>query len=171
MKTVLAAAIVSLLTSVHAFDAVTVSKQTWFGWPDNCEDGYTQGCGNNDVAYSCAGRNYKAGGDGSFNNPLTYATKKNGNLHKPCEVAWFPYLKKYLVMSDICTGCDDNQIDIWIGNGDGGQDELNCEVNSPSGGGHKLIRNGASNHETNTNALWSSSKRCQVSKNVYPDGN
>ena len=111
---------------------------------------------------------------------LTYATKKGGNLHSPCEITWFPYLEKYLVMQDICTGCDDNQIDIWIGNGDGGQAELNCENNSPSGNGHKLIRDGSSSHsansmfrsvihkmvaQTNTvvaNALWSSSGGCQV---------
>lgn len=46
-------------------------------------------------------------------------------------------------MSDICTGCDDDQIDIWIGDGDGGQAEEDCENNSPSGSGHYLIRGGS----------------------------
>lgn len=68
----------------------------------------------------------------------------------------FPYLEKYLVMQDICTECDDDQIDIWIGNGDGGQAETNCEINSPSGGGHKLIRNGASTHSANSKLTWNS---------------
>ena len=67
MKTTLVA-LGAFLTSVNAYTAVTVSQQTWFGWPDNCEDGYTQGCGNNDVAYNCLGRGYKAKGDGSYAN-------------------------------------------------------------------------------------------------------
>ncbi|WPH01378.1 Hypothetical protein R9X50_00422300 [Acrodontium crateriforme] len=153
------------VTAAPASTTVTVSQQTWFGWPDNCEDGYTQGCGNNDVAYNCNGRNYKAGGDGSHSNPLTYATKKGGSLHTPCEITYFPYLRKYLIMSDICTGCDDKQIDIWIGDGDGGQAELNCENDSPSGNGHKLTRQPSSSLATNTNALWNGG--CHVSSNVY----
>ncbi|KAF2753783.1 hypothetical protein EJ05DRAFT_514718 [Pseudovirgaria hyperparasitica] len=171
MKATIATILATVLATAQAYDAVTVSKQTWFGYPDNCLDGYHAGCGNNQVAYSCVGRGARAGGDGSYDKPLTYATKKGGSLHKPCEITWFPYLKKYLVMADICTGCNDKQIDIWIGDGDGGQAELNCENNSPSGGGHKLIRDGSNGHSPNTNKLWSSSGGCKVSQNVYPDGN
>lgn len=122
------------------------------------------------VAYSCGGRS-KAGGDGSYGNPLSYATAKGSFLHKPCEITWFPYLQKYLVMQDICAGCSDSQIDIWIGNGNGGQAELNCENNSPAGNGHKLIRDGSNSHSPNTNALWSNGGGCQVKNNVYPDAN
>lgn len=122
--------------------------------PDNSESSST--------AYDCSGRGYTAGGDGSFNNPLTYATASGSSLHSPCEVTWFPYLEKYLVMQDTCAGCEDLQIDVWIGNGNGGQSELNCENNSPSGNGHKLIRYGSSSHNANTNALWSKNGGCQV---------
>jgi hypothetical protein len=121
---------------------------------------------------------------------LTYATKAGSSLHKPCEITWFPYLKKYLVMADTCTGCSDKQIDIWIGDGNGGQAETDCENNSPSGGGHHLIRDGSHGHKANStfmmfilctlailanveiaNALWSKSKGCQVKQNIYPKGN
>jgi hypothetical protein len=187
MKPTSLLAILAAATTASASDSVAIASQTWFGWPDNCQDGYTQGCGNNNVAYNCAGRDTKAGGDSSFSNPLTYATKEGGPLHKPCDVTWFPYLKKYLVMQDICTGCKDRQIDIWIGNGDGGQPQLDCEVNSPSGGGHHLIRKPANSHHANSkisiinpprrladhssllaNALWSERGGCRVSQNVYP---
>jgi hypothetical protein len=74
-------------------------------------------------------------------------------------------------MEDICADCSASQIDIWIGNGNGGGAEINCENNAPSGNGHKLIRDGSNSHLANTNALWSSGGGCQVKNNVYPDAN
>jgi len=61
-----------LLSAVAAFNAITASacstqqvKQTFYGWPDNDPAGPA-------IAYDC-GRDYTAGGSGTYDNPLTFA--------------------------------------------------------------------------------------------------
>lgn len=69
---------------------------TFYGAPDNDPPGPA-------TAYSCGGRNYVAGGTGTYANPLTFATVPGE--YTTCEIVYFPYLRKYLRMEDSCADC------------------------------------------------------------------
>jgi len=75
--------------------AVSNVKMTFYGYPDNDPPGAA-------TAYNC-GRNYKAGGTGTFSDPLTFATAPG--QYNQCEVIYSSYLKKYLRMEDSCATC------------------------------------------------------------------
>ncbi len=72
------------------------------------------------TAYDCGyGRSYTAGGNGSYANPLMFATAP-GEFDK-CEIIWDPYTKKYLIFQDTCAACIADwkkgirHIDLWLG--------------------------------------------------------
>jgi len=83
------------LNSVAVACTTESSKITFYGEPDNSPPG----C---DTAYDC-GNGFKAGGVGTFDNPLTFASSLDN--FKKCEKVYFPYLKKYLIMQDDCVQC------------------------------------------------------------------
>ncbi|KAA8649449.1 hypothetical protein EYZ11_007760 [Aspergillus tanneri] len=98
---------------------------TFYGYADNDPPGA-------DIAYDC-GRGYKAGGTGTYNDPLTFATAP-GEFAK-CDIIYLPYLQKYLRFEDECEQCTSDykdgklHIDIWTGptNSNGGSKLLKCE--------------------------------------------
>ncbi|KAF3770324.1 hypothetical protein M406DRAFT_29558, partial [Cryphonectria parasitica EP155] len=117
--------VATTFTLAQSCSTVT-SEITFYGEPDNSPSG----C---DIAYDC-GRGYTAGGDGSYTDPLTFASSPDE--FTPCQVVYVPYLKKYLRMEDQCEQCIDDwpgkyHIDIWTSpNNDcvnGGTDQINCE--------------------------------------------
>lgn len=69
---------------------------TFYGWPDNSPPGAG-------VAHNCGGRNYKAGGIGTYDDPVTIATAP-GEL-KTCEIVYLPFLTKYGRYEDDCEQC------------------------------------------------------------------
>lgn len=74
------------------------STVTFYGSPDN------DPAWSNATAYDCGdGRGYTAGGDGSFLNPLSFATADEE--YKRCEIVYLPYIKKYLIHDDYCQTC------------------------------------------------------------------
>ncbi|KAI6080653.1 hypothetical protein F4821DRAFT_265706 [Hypoxylon rubiginosum] len=90
-------------------------KMTFYGYPDNCDPtGCYSSPEGNYVAYDCQNpngqsRGYKAGGDGTWNNPLSIA----GELDQ-CSIIYIPYLRKYGIIDDRCYGCGTAHIDIWV---------------------------------------------------------
>lgn len=60
---------------------------TFYGYPDNDPPGA-------DTAYNCGGRNYVAGGTGTYDDPLTMASAE-GEFSQ-CEIIYVPYLEKYV---------------------------------------------------------------------------
>ncbi|KAF5862580.1 hypothetical protein ETB97_011484 [Aspergillus alliaceus] len=98
---------------------------TFYGYADNDPPGA-------DIAYDC-GRGYKAGGTGTYSDPLTFATAP-GEFAK-CDIIYLPYLQKYLRFEDECEQCTSDyndgklHIDIWTGptNSNGGSTLLKCE--------------------------------------------
>ncbi|GAB1206825.1 hypothetical protein APSETT445_005527 [Aspergillus pseudonomiae] len=98
---------------------------TFYGFPDNDPPGCA-------IAYDC-GRGLTAGGVGTFNDPLTFASAPGE--FQICEIIYDPYLRKYLRMEDSCDSCNRNwankvwHIDIWTGSStvNGGNDQLDCE--------------------------------------------
>lgn len=88
---------------------------TFFGYPDNCDD---SGCYKDQTAYDCinpdgSDRGAIAGGDGTFNNPLTAAIQLGGNFQK-CAIGYMTYLQKFIIFDGFCASCDVNHIDIWV---------------------------------------------------------
>lgn len=74
------------------------STVTFYGSPDN------DPAWSNATAYDCDnGRGFEAGGDGSFENPLSFATADKE--YDKCEIVYLPYIKKYLIHDDYCETC------------------------------------------------------------------
>ncbi|KAE8140357.1 hypothetical protein BDV38DRAFT_280353 [Aspergillus pseudotamarii] len=113
---------------------------TFYGFPDNDPPGCA-------IAYDC-GRGLTAGGVGTFNDPLTFASAPGE--FQICEVIYDPYLRKYLRMEDFCDSCNRNwankvwHIDIWTGSSavNGGNDQINCENRLTPTPQHKPIIRG-----------------------------
>jgi hypothetical protein len=95
-------AVTSLLAlSTLTLTASACSKQgstqiTFYGFPDNDPPGPG-------TAFNCGGRNNVAGGSGTFNDPVTFASA-TGEFSQ-CEVIYVPYLEKYARMEDDCQQC------------------------------------------------------------------
>ncbi|KAI0452177.1 hypothetical protein F5B21DRAFT_506488 [Xylaria acuta] len=89
-------------------------KMTFYGYPDTHGDG---NCSPPYVAHNCnnpdgTARNWLAGGDGSWGNPLSMA----GNF-KPCSIVYVPYLHKYGIIDDSCPPCAQDLLDVWVESG------------------------------------------------------
>src|SRR5262245_15262186 len=82
--------------AAQACSVVTGVHVTFYGWADNSPAG-------DGVAYNCGGRNFHAGGTGTYANPLTFASAPGE--YSQCEIVYSPYLKKYLRMEDSCDAC------------------------------------------------------------------
>jgi hypothetical protein len=136
---------------------------TLYGWPDNSPPG-------NAIAYPKNGGyptiHNGAGGTGTYSNPVTYATDKS-ELPTGTKV-YYSYLKRYFIMEDDCTECDQDwtghgpdggpkfyHIDLWVG-GQGGNsnDVINCEDNLTQTG--TVIINPPSNEPVSTTPLFNS---------------
>ena len=104
---------------------ITRVTHTFYGWPDNDPAG-------SGTAYNC-GRDYKAGGIGTYSNPLTFASAPGE--FDVCEIIYDPYTQKYLRMEDYCAQCTTDwesgiwHIDVWTGSSikGGGQAQIQCE--------------------------------------------
>jgi hypothetical protein len=121
--------VISSLSIAMACSKVTKVTHTFYGYPDNDPPGPA-------TAYDC-GRGYKAGGTGTYADPLTFASAP-GEFNQ-CEIIYDPYTRKYLRFEDFCAQCDSDwkaspkiaHIDLWTGSAtvNGGQDQINCENN------------------------------------------
>lgn len=105
-------ATLALSTFTSAARVVKDVHYTFYGFPDNSPPGAA-------TAYNCLGRGYIAGGDGSYDNPLTFASAPGE--YKRCEVVYSPYVKKYLIFQDTCAACTDDfengikHVDLFLG--------------------------------------------------------
>ncbi|KAF2103611.1 hypothetical protein NA57DRAFT_53126 [Rhizodiscina lignyota] len=153
----------SLLVAAGAFalqatacNLIYSASHTFYGWPDN-DPASAQ------TAYDC-GRNYTAGGSGTFDDPLTFASAPGE--FDPCEVIYSPYVMKYLRMEDTCAQCTTDwnggnggfpHIDVWVGNsyGGGGDDQVSCEVElTPQAQSQGLVRYPWDGHTVNSGELY-----------------
>ncbi|KAE8352703.1 hypothetical protein BDV28DRAFT_157661 [Aspergillus coremiiformis] len=110
---------------------------TFYGFPDNDPPG-------SGIAYNC-GRGLTAGGVGTFNDPLTFASAPGE--FEVCETIYDPFLRKYLRMEDFCNSCNRDwankiwHIDVWTGSNsvNGGNEQLDCEIKLTPTPQHKPI--------------------------------
>ncbi|KAE8373939.1 hypothetical protein BDV26DRAFT_270983 [Aspergillus bertholletiae] len=160
------AGILATLVSAAASASCSVEtgyEVTFYGYADNDPPGA-------DIAYDC-GRGYTAGGTGTYDDPLTFATAP-GEFSK-CEVIYVPYLEKYLRFEDTCEECtsdyDDGKlhIDIWTGptTSNGGSKLLSCEDSLTPDASQIVVTSPPDSLTVNTGALFSSGT-CHTS-NIY----
>ena len=103
-------------------DPQTVSATiTFYGWPDNSPPG-------NKIAHGVIHK--RAGGDGTYCNPTTFATERANDEQIPYGIKiYVPFIKQYFIREDLCAasgpkkgsgsnGCKKLWFDLWIG-GDG----------------------------------------------------
>lgn len=76
---------------------------TFYGYPDNDPPGPA-------TSMNCGGRNYKAGGSGTYDDPVTIATAP-GELNN-CEIVYLPFLTKYGRFEDTCEQCSKFLLDL-----------------------------------------------------------
>ncbi|KAI1487649.1 hypothetical protein F5X96DRAFT_672438 [Biscogniauxia mediterranea] len=145
-------------------------QMTFYGSPDNDPPGSTA------TAHDCGvGRGYQAGGSGTHDDPLTFASSTGE--YAACEVVYSPYLRKYLRMEDDCAQCISDwndggkkHIDIWTGNAeDGGQSQIQCENDLTPGPAQAVIRSPDQGLPVDNTALWSGGS-CHTD-HVYLDNN
>ena len=78
-------------------------KITFFGYPDNSPPGAG-------IAWTNCGHSL-AGGTGSYDDPITFATAPDGDF-KVCDVVYLPYLRKYARYEDDCEQCSKSSLQI-----------------------------------------------------------
>lgn len=64
------------------------------------------------TSYNCGGRNYVAGGTGTYDDPVTMATAQGE--FKRCEILYVPYLHKYVRYEDFCQQCSKNNVTFFV---------------------------------------------------------
>jgi hypothetical protein len=111
---------------------------TFYGAPDsfkpseNCEAGVKYNDGSSTIAHPYCPHNGgyrgdRAGGDGSYANPLTSASRfeSNNSPIPQCGVWYSPFLQKWLIYEDECPSCygapGKAHFDIWVGGNGKGQ--------------------------------------------------
>lgn len=115
-------------TSTYYPGAQTLyTKITYYGWADNTPPG-------TDIAFPHSSNNAtihsSAGGIGSYDDPITFATDQD--QFAVGTKLYVPYLRKYIIMEDLCGGCTESwnkipkeyHIDIWMNSIDSFAGEL-----------------------------------------------
>ncbi|PWY90215.1 hypothetical protein BO70DRAFT_415772 [Aspergillus heteromorphus CBS 117.55] len=148
-------ALLGLASAVAASCTVETDYEiTFYGYPDNDP-------ASAETAYNCGGRDYIAGGTGTYDDPLTFATAP-GEFEK-CEIIYLPYLRKYLRLEDVCEQCTTDykegkhHIDVWTGSStvNGGETQIRCEDALTPSASQSVIVNPASTYTVNAAALFS----------------
>ncbi|EMD64870.1 hypothetical protein GGP41_002870 [Bipolaris sorokiniana] len=173
MRTSIVVALSSLSLTVMGCSTVTKVTHTFYGYPDNDPAGPA-------TAYDC-GRGFKAGGTGTYTDPLTFASAP-GEFNK-CEVIYDPYLRKYLRFEDYCAQCTTdwkanpkiNHIDVWTGSTtvNGGQNQIQCENDlTPADRSQTIVRQPSANLPVDKTNLYvkGASPACRTS-HIYSSYN
>ncbi|CAN9095624.1 unnamed protein product [Alternaria alternata] len=159
--------------SLAALGCTKVSKvtHTFYGYPDNDPPGPA-------TAYDC-GRGYKAGGTGTYADPLTFASAP-GEFTQ-CEIIYDPYTKKYLRFEDYCAQCTTDwdagihHIDLWTGSTtvSGGNEQIECENDlTPGEKSQTIVRQPRKDLPVDSTKLYvkGASPACRTS-HIYPTYN
>ncbi len=102
---------------------------TGYGYPDNDPPG--------SAAIALPSIHQRAGGTGTYADPITVAVKKGG-AYQPGQRFYFPELKKYGIVEDWCASCSATQLDLWVG-GDGSNDSQVLACESTITGNHPVV--------------------------------
>ena len=99
---------------------------TYYGWPDNDPPGGAIAYPSDEYSETL---HNSTGGDGTYDNPISFAS--DPDLFSPGTIIYVPYIKKYIIMEDMCVTCIENwqdnekkHIDIWMESNENYEDEL-----------------------------------------------
>lgn len=124
---------------------------TLYGSPDNSPPG-----GN--IAYPVIHK--KAGGVGTYTDPVTFAVGRG--FMKPGTIIYYPTLRKYFIMEDLCVGCGRNHIDLWAGYGTRRGGILQCEEKLTRQNA-QIVTSPGSTLPVDTTPIWDeNTKKCQT---------
>jgi hypothetical protein len=178
--------LIILISNISIVAAATCTQReeqvsvTFYGFPDNtpagsgiecnltsqtsCDACNSNGDPNNIItASTCGPRGEKAGGKGTFDDPLTMASAGKWFCH--LEVVYLPYLRKYLRYEDYCLQCTQDaakgkvtHIDIWTGSitKNGGKVQIGCENTLTPGDMQTMVRNPAPDLPVDSESLKNS---------------
>jgi len=108
-----AAAMLLVMSGLFASSPASAASQqvfwTFYGWYDNTPPGGA-------IAYPQI--HNTAGGKGTYADPITFAT--SSKEARPGTRIYFPRVKKYFIMEDSCSSCEQD----WNGNGPNGGPKL-----------------------------------------------
>lgn len=90
--------LLALTASAQTCSPLGDVKITFFGWPDNSPPGAG-------IAWTKCGHSV-AGGTGSYDDPITFATATDGDF-AVCDIVYLPYVKKYARYEDDCEQCSE----------------------------------------------------------------
>lgn len=152
LSSLLATHVTAAVLSKRACNIVDTVQHTFYGFPDNDPPGPA-------TAYDC-GRNFVAGGTGTFADPLTMASAEG--QFEQCEIVYVPYLRKYVRYEDFCQQCTDDwelgihHIDIWTGSPDqnGGDIQIACENSLTPDNSLSIIRSPSPDLEVDAAVLF-----------------
>ncbi|GKZ77813.1 hypothetical protein AnigIFM56816_000596 [Aspergillus niger] len=147
---------------------VSKVSYTFYGYPDNDPPG-------SDISEDC-GRGMAAGGIGTHENPLTFATAP-GEFDR-CEVVYSPYLQKYLINEDYCEQCTKDwkshiwHVDVWLGGNSTtyGTEQLKCENSLTSAEESQVvIKNPSSNLPVDLTSFYLGGNSVCSLDHIYPE--
>ncbi|MFL6337102.1 MAG: hypothetical protein ACJ754_27700 [Pyrinomonadaceae bacterium] len=113
------------------------AKVTFYGYPGNEDD--VNSSHTNVIAYPLTwqghARHTNAQGDpvasgvGTYADPITVAAGENNPDFPPGKLVYFPGLKKYFLVEDICGNCTNDWLDLWMESNASNSDAavLSCE--------------------------------------------
>lgn len=106
-------------SAVNAPRSNTIVRTTGYGYPDNDPPG--------SAAIARQVVHTRAGGVGTYEDPITVAVRMNGN-YRIGQRIYFPDFRRYGIVEDFCGACTSSSIDIWVGgNGSNNSRVLSCE--------------------------------------------
>jgi hypothetical protein len=142
---------------------------TLYGFPDNSPPG---------AGIAFPQIHSQAGGTGTFDDPVTFATDRNELA--PGTIVYYPFLHRYFIMEDDCAECDQdwegqgpdggpnfNHIDLWVG-GEGGDSNavIQCEDALTQQG--DVVLNPPSNEPVDTTPLFDSNSNTCYNPGSFP---
>jgi hypothetical protein len=108
----------------------------------------------------------KAGGTGTYADPLTFASPTGSGEYPIGTKIYVPLAQKYFIREDTCAvswtapnGCGAvTHVDLYVGNPSDSQSVVSCEDSlTPSGGKGSIIVNPPSNLTVDSNPIWNQS--------------
>lgn len=129
-------------------------KITFYGAWDNDPPG------SRDIAYPQI--HDKAGGTGTYADPLTFASPAGDGAYEPGQVIYVPFVEKYFIKEDQCAvswtapeGCGAvTMVDLYVGNPSEQEAVVQCENSLTPGGDTEIIVDPPSNLTVSSKKLW-----------------
>jgi hypothetical protein len=107
----------------------------------------------------------KAGGTGTYADPLTFASPEGTGEYAVGQIIYVPLVQKYFIREDVCAlswtapnGCGAvSHVDLYVGNPSTSQSVIRCEESLTPSGNAQIILNPPSNLIVDAKPIWNQS--------------